>query len=82
MKKLFIFMAAVLLSACTKPPETSTEVGLEFVVDKLFTHEGCTVYRFVDGGYNRYFTNCSGSVSWSESCGKNCTRNMNIDGNK
>ena len=79
MKKLFIFMTAVLLSACTKPPETSTAVGLEFVVDKLFTHEGCTVYRFVDGGYPRYFTNCSGSVSWSEFCGKGCTNNMIID---
>jgi hypothetical protein len=28
----------------------------------------------------RYFTaNCHGSTQWTESCGKNCSRDMRID---
>ncbi len=78
MKTLLAVLAIAVLSGCGKPAETSTAVGREFVVDKLFTHEGCTVYRFYDGG-TRYFTNCSGSTSWTEQCGKGCTRQVGID---
>lgn len=79
MKLLIAVLAVAALTACSKQAETSTAVGVDFQVDKLFTHEGCTVYRFSDGGHNRYFTNCSGSTNWTESCGKNCTRPMNIN---
>lgn len=79
MKTVLAILALAILAGCSKPAETSTNVGVEFVVDKLFTHEGCTVYRFSDGGSKRYFTNCSGSTNWQESCGKNCTRNMNVN---
>lgn len=78
MKTLLAVLAIAVLSGCGKPAETRTAVGREFVVDKLFTHEGCTVYRFYDGG-TRYFTNCSGSTSWTEQCGKGCTRQVGID---
>jgi hypothetical protein len=77
--KTILALFVVALVGCSKPAETSTAVGREFVVDKLFTHEGCTVYRFEDAGSKRYFTNCSGSTAWSESCGKNCTRQMGIN---
>ena len=79
MKKILVLAAILALAGCSKPAETSTQVGREFVVDKLFTHEGCTVYRFTDGGNNRYFTNCQGSTSWTEQCGKGCTRQVGID---
>ena len=79
MNKILIILAVALLAGCSKPAETSTAVGTEFVVDKLFTHEGCTVYRFYDGGGTRYYTNCQGSTSWIEQCGKNCTRQVGID---
>ena len=79
MIKILTFAAVIALAGCAKPAETSTPVGREFVVDKLFTHEDCTVYRFYDGGSARYFTNCSGSTSWKESCGKNCTREVGVD---
>lgn len=79
MKILLSLFIVSLLLGCSKPAETSTAAGVEFVVDKLFTHEGCTVYRFSDGGNKRYYTNCQGSTNWSESCGKNCTRHMNIN---
>jgi outer membrane biogenesis lipoprotein LolB len=79
MKTVLTILAITLLAACSKPAETSTAVGTEFVVDKLFTHEGCTVYRFSDGGNKRYYTNCQGSTSWQEQCGKNCTRQNGIN---
>lgn len=79
MKALLAVLALAALAGCNKPAETSTAVGREFVVDKLFTHEGCTVYRFEDGGNKRYFTNCNGSMNWRESCGKNCSRQVGID---
>ena len=79
MKALLAVLALVALAGCSKPAETSTAVGVEFVVDKLFTHEGCTVYRFSDGGNKRYFTNCNGSTNWRESCGKNCNRPVDVD---
>lgn len=79
MKTVLAILALTLLAGCSKPAETSTAVGREFTVDKLFTHEGCTVYRFYDGGNARYYTNCQGSTSWTEQCGKGCTRQVGID---
>ena len=79
MKYILVLMGILSLAACGKPTETSTRVGRDFVVEKLFTYDGCTVYRF-DDGYRRYFTNCSGSTTWNESCGKNCTREMGVTG--
>lgn len=76
---ILALIAALALVGCAKPAETSTAAGVDFVVDKLFTHEDCTVYRFYDGGSARYFTNCSGSTSWKESCGKGCTREVGVD---
>jgi hypothetical protein len=78
MKTIMIMIAALTLIGCTKPAETSVAVGREFVVETLFTHEGCTVYRFVDAGYHRYFTNCNGATEWRESAGKS-TRRVGID---
>jgi hypothetical protein len=77
--KYLIPLLILALVGCTKQAETSSAAGREFVVDKLFTHEGCTVYRFDDGGRSRYFTNCSGSTTWAENCGKNCTRDVNVN---
>lgn len=34
-----------------------------YVVDYLFDHEGCKVYRFRDNGNYVYFTNCTGDVT-------------------
>lgn len=78
MKHLALIALVALLVGCSKQAETSTAVGAEFVVDKLFTHEGCTVYRFYDGGNSRYYTNC-GSTVWARQCGKGCVRQEGID---
>ena len=85
MKSIFFVMfAALAVAGCTKAPEYSSPAGREFVVDKLFTHEGCTMYRFSDGGYLRYFAKCDGEsvtaqTEWVERCGNNnCTRQREI----
>lgn len=71
MKKL-ILLAAILLVGCEKDPESVQMVGSDFKVGKLFTVDGCTVYRFADGGRPVYFTNCPGqaSSSYTRSNGK------------
>ena len=88
MIRAVITMASlVLLAGCQsdRAPEASAAVGVGYQVDRLFTHDGCTVYRFVDSSYNRYFTRCDGAasseVSWSEShqCGKTqCQRPVSV----
>jgi hypothetical protein len=67
-----ILLVSVALVACSKPPESSVTKG-QFKVETLFTNEGCTVYRFEDGGHDVYYTNCRGETSNSYSCGKGCT---------
>lgn len=86
MKRAIIAIAALLaLVGCEKGPERPTPAGKDFTVDTLFTHDGCTVYRFSDAGYLRYFTNCSGTTMTHRNenyrCGKNqyCTRTLMED---
>jgi len=80
---LALALAALALAGCERTPaEATAPAGVGFQVDRLFTHDGCTVYRFVDAGYSRYFARCAGAASsettWRESCGKNCTRSVNV----
>ena len=79
-RAIAIAACALVLAACGKPAEHSTPAGVGFNVDRLFTHDGCTVYRFGDAGEYRYFTKCEGAASsnttWSETrpCGKSQCR--------
>jgi hypothetical protein len=82
MNRLLIGLAILALCAgCVRRAETVEQVNAEYKVDTLFSKDGCTVYRFHDGGY-RYFTNCVGSTEWRVSCGKNCTRTIEVTGGK
>lgn len=83
MKRLFLAAAILLaLTGCMREPESISKVGKDFEVAKLFTHDGCAVYRFSDNGRSIYYTNCQGAASsdtsWDESCGKNCTRTVTV----
>jgi hypothetical protein len=83
MKRLIILAMAIAASACTKQAmESSKPSGnSEFTVDKLFTQDGCTVYRFFDAGNHRYFVKCTSGdarTEWREGCGKNCSRQAEI----
>lgn len=66
-------LAAILalLSGCdNRQPESSLRASDSYRVDKLFTVDGCTLYRFLDRSHYRYFTNCSGSTNYTTSSGK------------
>lgn len=77
MKTFVIILSGLLLLGCKEPPQTTERVG-NFKVETLFTHDGCTVYRFYDDR-TVYFTKCDGkkdNTFYNESCGKNCTRSI------
>lgn len=78
---VLIAMLALAISGCERAqPESTTTTTYGTQVAKLFTVDDCTVYRFMDDGRFRYFTNCHGSTSWTESCGKNCTSHQGVSG--
>ena len=83
--RLAICLTLLAAAACATPPSKpiSTQVtnNEAFQVARLFEYDGCTVYRFVDAGYTRYFAKCSAptaTVSWQETCGKSCVRDVSI----
>lgn len=81
MKKILIIISFGLLASCDEPNrgvEVLKTNNSEFDVHLLFEVDGCKVYRFMDYGRERYFSNCNGSVEWTESCGKNCTRDVQV----
>ena len=86
-KKIMLSLAALaMVAGCEKPAESVAHTGAGFTVERLFTHDGCTVYRFNDYS-KRYFTRCDGiaaqsTTTWQESCGKSCTREIEISGGR
>lgn len=86
-KKIMLTLAALaMVAGCEKSPEAVAHTGVGFTVERLFTHDGCTVYRFKDI-YNRYFTRCDGitaqsTTTWQESCGNGCTHMMEVSGGR
>lgn len=70
MKTLFKISVAtlgltILMSCEAGKPLTSipSENNKTYVVQYLFEHEGCKVYRFYDMGHYVYFTNCANQIS-------------------
>lgn len=80
--KYLLFLVLIIVGCESKKvtPVEVTGAKDNFEVVKLFTHDGCTVYRFYDSRY-RYFTNCSGKTmtEYTETCGKNCTSTIPDD---
>lgn len=77
MKKLtFIMILAALLVGCGKEANVSERTNnSQIVVDTLFTHDGCTVYRFHDVR-TVYYAKCTGgnaNVTYSTTSGKTST---------
>lgn len=76
MKKLFALVAAcAILSACAPDPipESTTYVGDNIHLEKMFVHEGCTMYRFkgsANGGSYHYWADCRGQVDSQVPSGK------------
>jgi hypothetical protein len=60
MKKLLVLLA--LLVGCAKDPEALHRTSNpEVEVGELFTHDGCTIYRFYDAGNSHHYVVCDGS---------------------
>ena len=68
MKRIaLIAVLGLAITGCTKDPERVNTAGAGgFQVNTLFTHEGCTVYRFYDAR-TVYYVKCeNGSARTSE----------------
>ena len=66
-KLLLLLMSGLVLTSCEPVPGQKVEIidgpkGAK--VEKLFTVDGVTVYRFQDGTEKVYFTNASGTVKY------------------
>lgn len=72
MKKLILISFIALSASCCNSIEGTSKKILNNNSDLelLFEHDGCKVYRFRDMREYRYYTDCRGSVSWSEQQGK------------
>lgn len=80
MKRILLIASILALAGCSADPvgQSYTD-NPDITVETLFTHEGCTIYRFRDGN-KHYYAKCSGSTdtvgSHTESCGKNCVHTV------
>lgn len=84
MRAITLGLMLLALMGCQKEAEQSQAAGSNFKVDKLFTVDGCTVYRFTDAR-TVYFTNCRGSASYSyqQTNGKTSTSwDMTVSGGR
>ena len=70
MKYLLIIILFISIGCGTKSQQSVQSSNSKFDVELLFEVDGCKVYRFEDGMHHRYFTNCKGSTSWTQSNGK------------
>jgi hypothetical protein len=80
MKTIYLLVLCALVG-CSKAPlgQPVPTDNPELRLGLMFTHDGCRVYRFTDGGRNHYFTDCRGSVSTTQSCGKNCRYEESVE---
>ncbi len=80
MKYIILGLMIVSLTACQGKAEESNTTG-DFQVERLFTHEGCTSYRYYDGGRYIHYTTCGVTSTSTYSCGKNCTQSDEVTTN-
>ena len=80
MKISVILLSLLILSGCAKKSEHSENIGPEkaYQIERLFSYDGCTVYRFHDVGRTIHYTNCKGSTTETHECGKNCTETSEV----
>lgn len=73
-----MFMVTLLVG-CEKQALGPTPTDNQhFEVERLFTVNGCTVYRFEDANRGHYFSSCKGSTASPQNCGKGCVRDEEI----
>lgn len=64
MRYLFLIPLALFSSCMIQKPisKEPAQNNHNYQVEYLFEHDGCKVYRFRDGTYYVYFTNCNGEA--------------------
>lgn len=69
MKKIILIVVALIMLVSCEPQYKSEEVtpcsNPSYKVEKLFTVDSITVYRFIDNGRYIYFTDCTGNVEYT-----------------
>lgn len=77
-----ILTLILFLSGCYKKPISVIRTDNQDIdVTLLFSHKGCSVYRFEDAGRAHYYTDCGETIS-IKTCGKNCLYDENIRSEK
>lgn len=71
---LVVVAACLALSGCYKAAEQVSPAGNGIALEKLFDHDGCTMYRFKDGMHMVYWSDCRGGTQYTTSDGKGNTR--------
>lgn len=72
---ILIALAAIALSGCDIERETveQTQQQGSWKVEKLFTADGCSVYRFYDSRWI-YYSNCQGQTQYEYTYNKQTQR--------
>jgi hypothetical protein len=70
MMRRTIVLLTLALAGCNQAAETKRSDNENFKVDRLFTVDGCNVYRFRDAVTPVYFSSCAGGTQWQERHGK------------
>jgi hypothetical protein len=78
---LWWILSLPLLGGCLATPvAVANTENPELAAELMFSHDGCRIYRFRDGGQPVYWADCRGpdggsaSTAWRRRCGKNCSR--------
>ena len=77
--KIKIILLFMMVSCSKEVLEKIETNNVDINVSYLFSHQGCSVFRFYDHGDAIYFSDCSQDFKYTknESCGKNCTKSVN-----
>lgn len=78
MSRLILIALLLAATGCQREAQESGRAG-DVQIEKLFTHDGCTAYRFYDGR-TVHFVRCGArtETTWNRSCGKSCTRTESV----
>ncbi len=64
-KFIIICLSLLMISSCKNSGTQVSNINQEFELVELFTKDGCTMYRFIDGTEYVYWSNCTGNTSYT-----------------
>lgn len=79
MKVKLLLAFALALTGCVRDGSSSTPTdNPAFPARKLFTVDGCAMYRFYDAG-DHWFMTCPSRTDYTGQCGKGCSTHEVIE---